>query len=178
MDYPFSVVKVNQTCGIEIENFLFSKEADAKKFVEADFNKTVSDNNINPDDYSGYDKFGIDEKGNAQIYDIKNLDIYWAIVENKTPDIEQILSDAKFKKMLGSDFVDLNDVVGVYTICNTGSLVVHKIDNTDDKVLVSLNGQNPEWCNMQEGRHSASDEFENGFYWGEMFVPFSEVIKV
>ena len=178
MDYPFSVVKVDQTYGIKIKNFLLSNKEDAKNFIKADFSKTVSDNNINPDDYAGWDKFGIDENGNAQIYDVKNLDIYWAIVENTIPDIEEILADVNIKKMLGSDFTDLNDIIGVYTICNTGSLVVHKIDNTDDKVLVSLNGKNPEWCNLQEGRCSDSDEFENGFYWGEMFIPFSEVMKV
>ena len=63
-------------------------------------------------------------------------------------------------------------MIGVYTICNTGSLLVHEIDYTEDMVLVSLNGGRKEWCNI------TYTEDGLGFMWGEMFIPFSEVMRV
>lgn len=77
-----------------------------------------------------------------------------------------------------SGIIDLKDIVGVYAICNTGALLVHKIDYADEKVLVSLNGENREWCDMIEGYAEGSDEMETGFKWGEMFVPFAEVMRM
>lgn len=63
-------------------------------------------------------------------------------------------------------------MIGIYTICNTGSLLVHEIDYAKDVVLVSLNGGCKEWCNITY----TEDSF--GFMWGEMFIPFSEVMRV
>lgn len=77
-----------------------------------------------------------------------------------------------------SKIIDLKDIIGVYPICNTGSLLVHKIDYTEDKILVSLNGKDREWCNMIEGYADGSDELEIGFKWGELFVPFADVMRM
>lgn len=70
-------------------------------------------------------------------------------------------------------------VIGVYTISNTGSLVVHAIE--DERVQVSLNGGEPEWCDTysqiavdDQGEY----EMEDGFLWGEMKVPFSDVMRL
>ena len=69
------------------------------------------------------------------------------------------------------EFVDLKTIIGIYPICNTGCILVHKIDYTEDKILVSLNGKNEEWCDMGE------EELGYGFYYGQMFVPFAEVTR-
>ncbi len=39
--------------------------------------------------------------------------------------------------------IDLASVIGVYTICNTGAVLVHQIDYSEDRVLASINGQGP-----------------------------------
>ena len=36
-------------------------------------------------------------------------------------------------------------IIGVYPLFNTGSICVHAIDHAEDKVLASVNGENPEW---------------------------------
>ena len=74
--------------------------------------------------------------------------------------------------------IDLKAVIGIYPVCNTGSLLVHKIDYAEDRVLVSLNGEKEEWCEMTEGHADASGELEYGFYWGKMFVPFADVMRM
>ena len=74
------------------------------------------------------------------------------------------------------NIVDANKIVGVHPVSNTGSIVVHEIDHMDDRVLVSLNGQNPEWCEITEMESDQEAQF--GFKWGEMFVPFSEVMRI
>ena len=62
---------------------------------------------------------------------------------------------------------------GVYTFCNTGSVIVHEIDYGEDKVLASINGHNPEWYKM-----GFNDKWEDGFWMGEWFIPFSEVLVI
>ena len=71
--------------------------------------------------------------------------------------------------------IDLRDVIGVYPLCNTGAVLVHKIDYGEDRVLASINGRDPEWCNMTETE--IDGELEPGFYLGELFIPFSEVLR-
>ena len=46
-------------------------------------------------------------------------------------------------------------VIGVYPLFNTGGICVHAIDYAEDKVLASVNGENPEWCEMAEKRSRA-----------------------
>lgn len=80
--------------------------------------------------------------------------------------------------------IDLSMVIGVYPICNTGAVLVHKIDYGEDRVLASINGENPEWCGIVE-EYRDNDEDENteedgpepGFFLGSIFVPFSEVMR-
>ena len=73
--------------------------------------------------------------------------------------------------------IDLSEVIGVYAICNTGAILVHKIDYGEDKVLASINGINPEWCDFVEERLDSTGEMELGFRLGAFFIPFSEVMR-
>ena len=73
-------------------------------------------------------------------------------------------------------FVEANDVIGIYPLCNTGSLVIIKLDEQEERVLVGLNGQNPEWCKIEERMDPESpEETIPGFYWGELYVSFTDV---
>ena len=67
-------------------------------------------------------------------------------------------------------------VIGAYCICNTGSILVHAIDHAEDKVLVSINGNNPIWCDMAE-KQNDEEGLEPGFVFGSFFVPFSQVMR-
>ena len=73
-------------------------------------------------------------------------------------------------------------IIGVFPISNTGSICVHAIDDAEDRVMASINGENPEWCAITEKPQSEmggeSDELELGFLFGSFFVPFSEVMRV
>ena len=73
--------------------------------------------------------------------------------------------------------IDLATVIGVYPICNTGAVLVHRIDYAEDKVLASINGENPEWCDLKEEYMETSGELEEGFTLGELFIPFAEVMR-
>ncbi len=79
--------------------------------------------------------------------------------------------------MAESKAIDLSTVIGVYTICNTGAILVHAIDYGEDKVLASINGDSPEWCGLTEEYREISEELELGFRLGSFFVPFSEVMR-
>ena len=37
-------------------------------------------------------------------------------------------------------------IIGVFPMFNTGGICVHAIDDAEDKVLASVNGENPECC--------------------------------
>ena len=73
--------------------------------------------------------------------------------------------------------IDLSAVIGVYPICNTGAVLVHAIDYGEDRVLASINGENPEWCDMTEEYMELTGELEQGFHLGELFIPFCEVMR-
>ncbi len=68
--------------------------------------------------------------------------------------------------------------IGVYSVCNTMGICVHEIDHCEDRVLASANGENPQWCPMNEQTRSDGEEAEPGFLFGSFFVPFSEVMRV
>ena len=51
-------------------------------------------------------------------------------------------------------------VIGVYPLFNTGGICVHAIDHAEDKVLASVNGENPEWCEMAEKPQPEEDGSE------------------
>ena len=71
-------------------------------------------------------------------------------------------------------------IIGVYPMFNTGGICVHAIDDAEEKVLASVNGENPEWCEMEEKPQPEEDggEMESGFLFGSFFVPFSGVIRM
>lgn len=67
-------------------------------------------------------------------------------------------------------------VIGVYTFCSTGSVLVHEIE--DDRVRASINGRHPEWKEITEEWNEENVEWEPGFYMHPgFFVPFSEVLR-
>ncbi len=68
-------------------------------------------------------------------------------------------------------------IIGVYPICNTASILVHEIDHVEDKVLASLNGKAEEWCKMEEYDYYDIGTPEYGFFYGDIFVPFCEVMR-
>ena len=74
-----------------------------------------------------------------------------------------------------SNMIDLSKVIGVYGLCNTGAVLVHAIDYPEDKVLASINGENPQWCELTEA--CRKDELETGFFLGSIFVPIYEVMR-
>nr|DAJ39310.1 MAG TPA: hypothetical protein [Caudoviricetes sp.] len=69
-------------------------------------------------------------------------------------------------------------VIGAYPICNTASLNVYEIDDTNDRVLASLNDMPPRWYKIREAYDADTGEYEMGFNYGGSFVPFSDVMKV
>ena len=68
--------------------------------------------------------------------------------------------------------------IGVYCICNTMGICVHEIDHCEDRVLASVNGENPQWCPMNAQTPEGGGDAELGFLFGSFFVPFSEVMRV
>ena len=79
--------------------------------------------------------------------------------------------------MTESPMIDLRSVIGVYAICNTGAVLVHAIDYDEDKALASINGVNPEWCDLTEEYREDTGDMELGFNLGSFFVPFCEVMR-
>ena len=73
--------------------------------------------------------------------------------------------------------IDLSKVIGVYTLCNVGAVLVHKIDYGEDRVLASINGQGARWCSLTEQYMETSGEPELGFCLDGLFVPFCEVMR-
>ena len=73
--------------------------------------------------------------------------------------------------------IDLSKIIGVYGLCNTGAVLVHAIDYPEDKVLASINGENPQWCDITEACREGEDELELGFFLGSIFVPLCEVMR-
>ena len=70
------------------------------------------------------------------------------------------------------------NVIGAYPICNTASLNVYEIDDVNDRVLVSLNDMPPRWYKIREACNADTGEYEMGFNYGGVFVPFSDVMRV
>lgn len=70
-------------------------------------------------------------------------------------------------------------VLGIYPLTNTGSLVIHSMD--DEQVQVSLNGGQPESCErVSQIKLDDDGEYDmvDGFLWGEMLVPFDDVMRL
>ena len=79
--------------------------------------------------------------------------------------------------MTKSKMIDLDSVIGMYSLTNTGSVLVHAIDYGEDRILASINGENPEWCPMAEQYVEHLEEETLGFTLGEFFVPLCEVMR-
>lgn len=73
--------------------------------------------------------------------------------------------------------IDLSTVIGVYPLANTGAVLAHAIDYGEDRVLASINGADPEWCDMTEEYMERGGEPELGFHLGGLFIPFFEVMR-
>ena len=71
----------------------------------------------------------------------------------------------------------LTTVLGVCSFCNTGAILIHAIDYSEDRVLASINGEGAEWCAMTEQYTEAAGEMELGFTFGSLFIPFAEVMR-
>ena len=79
--------------------------------------------------------------------------------------------------MAEARIIDLKTVIGVYTLCNTGAVLVHAIDYGEDKVLASINGISPEWCSLTKEYMESTGELELGFSLGSFFIPLCEVMR-
>ena len=79
--------------------------------------------------------------------------------------------------MTEAKIVDLKTVIGVYSLCNTGAVLVHAIDYAEDKILASINGENPKWCDMTEEFMEVTGDMELGFTLGSFFIPLCEVMR-
>ena len=77
--------------------------------------------------------------------------------------------------MTENKMIDLSKVIGVFPICNTGAVLVYAIDYGEDRVLAGINGDEPEWHNLEEQYWEGSCEEELGFMLGSFFVPFCEI---
>ena len=81
------------------------------------------------------------------------------------------------KETMGQKMIDLSKVIGVYGLANTGAVLVYAIDYGEDRVLAGINENPPEWCPMTEGYMETDGELELGFTLGQLFIPFSEVMR-
>ena len=76
-----------------------------------------------------------------------------------------------------SKMIDLSTVIGVYPVTNTGAVLVHAIDYSEDRILASINGIGAEWCTMEEQYMESTGEMELGFVLGSLFIPLCEVMR-
>lgn len=81
-------------------------------------------------------------------------------------------------EMAGLEACEKRKPVGVYTFCNTGSVLVYEIDQTEDKVLAGINDDDPEWCDIEAIYSEETEQLELGFYLGSFFVPFFLVMRI
>ena len=57
----------------------------------------------------------------------------------------------------------MSKIIGVFPMFNTGGICVHAIDDAEDKVLASVNGENPEWYEMAEHPQEDGDRWSRAF---------------
>ena len=57
----------------------------------------------------------------------------------------------------------VSKIIGVFPMFNTGGICVHAIDDAEDKVLASVNGENPEWCEMLNSRRKMEMRWSRAF---------------
>ena len=66
--------------------------------------------------------------------------------------------------------------IGVYPLTNTAALLVHNIDYVKDRLLVSLNGNDPQWYEIKT--ENIDGYWESGFYFGGTFVMVADILRV
>ena len=71
--------------------------------------------------------------------------------------------------------IDLQSIIGIYPVCNTGAVLVYRIDYAEDRILAGISGEPPEWCEMTE--EPTDGELELGFRLGSFFIPFADVTR-
>lgn len=76
---------------------------------------------------------------------------------------------------MGRETVKELPIIGTYCLCNTAAICVHELN--DDSVLASINGDTPSLCPIKE-QLTDDGEWVDGFVFGAMFIPFSEVMRV
>ncbi len=74
-----------------------------------------------------------------------------------------------------SEMIDLDSIIGIYPICNTGSVLVHKIDYGEERVMASINGQSVGWYDITESE--IDGEMVQGFWLCALFVPLCEILR-
>ena len=72
---------------------------------------------------------------------------------------------------------EADTVLGSYCITNCLYILVHEIDDVENRVLASSGRDDKRWCPMEE-REDGEGGFELGFLFGKLFVPFSMVMRV
>ncbi len=71
-------------------------------------------------------------------------------------------------------------VIASYCLCNTVSVNIYEIDySIETMVLVGYNDDEPEWVEAHM-RYEDDDDTEGtyGFIFNDMFIPFSECMRV
>lgn len=72
----------------------------------------------------------------------------------------------------------MSKIIGVFPMFNTGGICVHAIDDAEDKVLASVNGETrngTRWLNI---RRKMEMRWSRAFLFGSFFVPFSGVMRM
>ena len=73
--------------------------------------------------------------------------------------------------------IDLSTIIGVYGLTKTGAVLVHAIDYDAEKILASVNGADPCWCDLTEACLEGEGEMELGFFLDSLFIPLSNVMR-
>jgi len=87
------------------------------------------------------------------------------------------LKGATADRQMVDDAVALIRRYGMEEECVLISLKYDVIDYAEDKILASINGENPEWCDMTEEYMEVTGDTELGFTLGSFFIPLFEVMR-
>lgn len=71
--------------------------------------------------------------------------------------------------------------IGTYAYTNTSAILVHEIDPWGEWVIASLNGTEMQVCEITQAEKddpASEDDVETGFYFGGMWIPMSQVMRV
>lgn len=82
----------------------------------------------------------------------------------------------------GKEYEELK-VIASWGICNTASLNVFKIDNINNRILVAINDQNPEWYSIDDyvdedwENKELEDDLNLGIKYGNTIYFLDECMK-